>query len=433
MESETRSVTALFLVSQDLPVTALQMELREQLRKRGFTVVVGDCSKLVQQISAAAPAQVVVWASAESWAARMADAWEASPPCPISLISAEPDRRLLERLYALGLAGWWPEAGLGAPTLVTGLAQDRLRWDRENALRLELLRANERLEERKRLDRAKGILARAGGLDEDAAYKLLRSIAMQSHQTVGQVSHSLIEAAVWAEALNRAGQLRMLSQRLVKLAAQRIAGVDVHRAGKLQLESEQQVQSVFDYLSRLPQLQSQGESLTSSLKATEAAWFGLKNSLTQRSSETYLRQADQFADRLLQCSEVLVGELEAASQRRALRIISLCGRQRMLVQRMTKDAWLTALTGPRAEPQAAPVKDDFEAALNELDHAALTSSDIRDALKATRVEWSRLLHGLRSLKTPEGRIAASRASETLLEAFDDLTASYGRSMQVIMS
>lgn len=40
---------------------------------------------------------------------------------------------------------------------------------------------------------------------------------------------------------------------------------------------------------------------------------------------------------------------------------------------------------------------------------------------------------LRSLKTREGRLAASRASEALLETFDHLTASYGHSVQVIMS
>ena len=409
---------------------AAEQGLRGLGRTLGLAVTRGDCSKLVQEVQASAPAQVVAFMEAESLAIQMKH-WDGAPPCPISLVSAEPGPGVLERLYGLGLAGWWPETGLATQTLAVGIAQDRSRWDRESALRDELRQARERLEERKRLDRAKGILARAGGLDEDAAYTLLRTIAMQSHQTVGQVSHSVIEAAVWAEALNRAGMLRMLSQRIVKLAVQRIAGVDAHRAGKLQQESERQVQSVFDYLSRLPQLQD--ESLAPSLKRAESAWFSLKASLAQRGSEAFLKQTDLCADRLLQCSETLVDELEAASHRRALRIINLCGRQRMLVQRMTKEAWIKALTGEKVAQDTAPAKADFEAALIELDHAELTSSDIRDALKATRVEWSRLLQGLRSLKTPEGRIAASRASETLLEAFDNLTASYGRSMQVIMS
>ena len=40
---------------------------------------------------------------------------------------------------------------------------------------------------------------------------------------LAEVSRSVIDAARWAEAVNRAGQLRMLSQRLVALAAQRLA------------------------------------------------------------------------------------------------------------------------------------------------------------------------------------------------------------------
>ena len=76
-----------------------------------------------------------------------------------------------------------------------------------------------RFAERKLVDRAKGILMRARQVSEDEAFRVLRAASMHSNQRVGQVSQHVIDAARFAEAVNRAGQLRMLSQRLVKLYA----------------------------------------------------------------------------------------------------------------------------------------------------------------------------------------------------------------------
>ena len=53
---------------------------------------------------------------------------------------------------------------------------------------------------------------------------------MHANLRLGEVSRSVIEAARWAEAINRAGQLRMLAQRLARLAAQTLAQVDVKRS-----------------------------------------------------------------------------------------------------------------------------------------------------------------------------------------------------------
>jgi hypothetical protein len=436
MSIKTGNVSAALsaLASPKWLAASLESGFRQSTAKGGLMVVASEKGlRLLQELCAFAPSQVVVFASIEALLGAL-ETWEGMPPCPISLVSSLPEGGALDRLHALGLAGWWPDAGLPVWVLAAGLSHDRIRWQREAALRQELRRLGERLDARQWLDRAKGILAQARGLDEDAAFKLLRSTAMHSNLTMGRISRSVVEASIWADALNRAGQLRMLSQRIVKLTAQRFAGVDTHRATKLREESEQRVQAIYDYLSRLPQLRSQGEPLPSSLEATKAAWSALKSSLAQRSSASGLMLADRCADRLLKYSETLVGELETASQRHVLGIVNLCGRQRMLVQRMTKDAWLTHLTGEETERHAIDLpKADFEAALIELDRTPLTSPEIRNVLRAARVEWSRLQHGLRSLKTREGRLVTSRASEALLETFDGLTASYGRSMQVIMS
>jgi response regulator NasT len=50
------------------------------------------------------------------------------------------------------------------------------------------------LKERKAIDRAKGILMKTKGLDEDAAYKLLRRTAMNQNRKIVEVAESLISA-----------------------------------------------------------------------------------------------------------------------------------------------------------------------------------------------------------------------------------------------
>lgn len=65
---------------------------------------------------------------------------------------------------------------------------------RENeALRQELAKAKLKLAERVYVERAKGLLMKLRGLDEDSAYRALRSMAMNSNRRIGEVARRLIE------------------------------------------------------------------------------------------------------------------------------------------------------------------------------------------------------------------------------------------------
>ncbi|MDO9003241.1 MAG: ANTAR domain-containing protein [Aquabacterium sp.] len=428
------SITLLVMSSPGDNPTPTQGLLQEGSLGPAWTVLNGgDCIHLMHQFNAHAPNQVVLLGPV-SVVTNTLGAWNGMPPCAVSWVGTQPTHEELTQLLDLGLSGWWPDTGLSAATLATGLALDGLRWQRHAALAQALGQVQGQLSDRKYVDRAKGVLAQARGLDEDEAFKLLRGAAMHTKLKIGDVSRSVIEAAAWAEALNRAGQLRMLSQRLVKLAAQRLAGVDAHRARKLQEDSEQRAQANLDFLSALPQLGAQGEALPEAVARTQAAWSILQNTLAQRKSAAVLKQADDKANALLMQAEALVSELETASGRRALNVVNLCGRQRMLAQRLAKDALLAEMLDDSARREGfAQLKSEFEAALLELELAPLSSPEIRDALKAAREEWTRLLSGLRFLDKSESRLAISRASEVLLEVFEGLTALYERSLQVIMS
>jgi response regulator NasT len=65
---------------------------------------------------------------------------------------------------------------------------------RENeALRQELAKAKLKLAERVYVERAKGLLMKLRGLDEDSAYRALRRMAMNSNRRIGEVARRLIE------------------------------------------------------------------------------------------------------------------------------------------------------------------------------------------------------------------------------------------------
>lgn len=102
-----------------------------------------------------------------------------------------------------GLARQAVEAGISA-YVVDGLRRERIkpildaaiaRFQMIRRMRSELDETRRALEERKVIDRAKGILMKAKGLDEDAAYALLRKTAMDRKQRVVEVAEALVTAA----------------------------------------------------------------------------------------------------------------------------------------------------------------------------------------------------------------------------------------------
>ena len=95
------------------------------------------------------------------------------------------------------------EAGVSA-YVVDGLRADRLnpildaaiaRFHMFQRMRTELAATKRALEERKVIDRAKGILMKAKRLTEEEAYALLRKTAMDQGRKVADVAEALVTAA----------------------------------------------------------------------------------------------------------------------------------------------------------------------------------------------------------------------------------------------
>lgn len=95
------------------------------------------------------------------------------------------------------------EAGVSA-YVVDGLQPERLRAVMDTAIarfqlfrqmRTELAETKRALQERKVIDRAKGLLMRAHGVTEDQAYAMLRKAAMDQGKRVADVADALVTAA----------------------------------------------------------------------------------------------------------------------------------------------------------------------------------------------------------------------------------------------
>ena len=69
------------------------------------------------------------------------------------------------------------------------------RFEEFKNLRIELSQAKIKLDERKIIERAKGLIMKQRHLDEDAAYEMLRSMAMKKNMKLADLSNQLVETA----------------------------------------------------------------------------------------------------------------------------------------------------------------------------------------------------------------------------------------------
>ncbi|MGX9178791.1 MAG: ANTAR domain-containing response regulator [Mesorhizobium sp.] len=113
---------------------------------------------------------------------------------PIAMFVDRSDQASIEAAVAAGVSAY----------VVDGLRQERVkpildmaisRFNAFSRMARELEEARSELEDRKVIDRAKGILMRSRGLSEDAAYTLLRKTAMNQNRKISEIAQSLVTAA----------------------------------------------------------------------------------------------------------------------------------------------------------------------------------------------------------------------------------------------
>lgn len=445
------SQNVFFMTSALIYVNGLQGApmLAADLAAAGIEVlaVVQDRSKLVQAVARHAP-DVVICDAPQSGPALFAatQVIVQTAPCPVIVFTSDADAGAIAESTESGIHAYVVN-GYGANRLrpLIHLAQARFR--REQAQRDVLQDISVRFEERKMVDRAKGILMHARGVSDDDAFQILRTASMHTNQRLGQVSQHIIHSAHFAEAVNRSGQLRMLSQRLVKLHWLRLAGVDAAQSSAQLQDSVQRVDGNLSHLGKILSQPTYGDLLAQIVQT----WARLKPVLMgtvspgQAGSDTAsYTLADELAELLLQGAERLTASLEGAGLTAPLKVLNIAGRQRMLSQRFAKYAVLAVLGAPnddplaqRAEAGMAESRAAFEQALTYLNGLPLSTSEIRSLLEAAGIGWLQMLAAFKDAR----RVAAPEqltrleglgaASEKLLDGFEALSAHYERGMHLL--
>ena len=402
----------------------------------GMSVVetVDDCSKLVRGVVRHAPDVVIcdVPLLASAWFQALQGV-DQTAPCPLIIFTHDTDADHIAQATECGVHVYAVH-GYGANRLRPLIHLAQARFKQTQAQRQAYEELVTRFEERKAVDRAKGILMRAQSLSDDDAFRTLRSAAMSSNQRMGQLSQHIIQSAHFAEGVNRAGQLRMLSQRLVKLHLLQSAQVQVVQHAKLLQESVAWVDANFALLRKSLSQPTYGDLLAH----VAQIWERLKLALAQGGTE----RVDQEAEALLLGAESLTTSLEGSGVAAPLRVLNLAGRQRMLSQRFSKFVLLT-LAGEGAAAQDAlagmqAAQQEFEAALTYLNGLPLSTPAINDTLGAAGVAWLQVVAAARAAqRLPVGERSVclnelASGSETLLGLFEQLSAHYECSMQMLV-
>jgi two-component system, response regulator PdtaR len=115
-------------------------------------------------------------------------------PVPVILVSAFHERELLERAEAEHVLAYLVKP-IKAADLVPAIGIALRRFEQFQALRREADDLRQALEDRKVIERAKGILMKSKGLSEEEAYTLLRKTAMNQNRKIAEIAQSLVTAA----------------------------------------------------------------------------------------------------------------------------------------------------------------------------------------------------------------------------------------------
>jgi two-component system, response regulator / RNA-binding antiterminator len=182
-------------IVDESPIRAAILE--EGLREAGFTDVVRieEMQSLLSRIYALDPDVIVIDLENPSRDV-LEQMFQVSRAVrrPIAMFVDQSDAASIQASVDAGVSAY----------IVDGLKKERLkpildlcisRFNAFSKLQDELDRAKSALEDRKIIERAKGILMKLKGLTEDEAYVLLRSTAMREKKKIGEIAQSILTAS----------------------------------------------------------------------------------------------------------------------------------------------------------------------------------------------------------------------------------------------
>ncbi len=191
MESDNAALRV--VVAEDESI--IRLDLVEMLREDGFDVVaeVGDGRQAIDSARRMQPDLVILDVKMPVLdGISAAEEITQDGIAPVILLTAFSDKDLVERAADAGAMAYVLKP-FGIKDLRPAIAVARSRWQERKALQQDIADLDERLETRKRLDRAKGLLMSRLDLDEAGAFRWIQKAAMDRRLGMREVADAVIE------------------------------------------------------------------------------------------------------------------------------------------------------------------------------------------------------------------------------------------------
>jgi response regulator NasT len=171
--------------------------LKEGLQAAGYDVVEVSTSAaaLLDRVAALSPDVIIIDSDSPTRdTLEQLSFVNARQPRPIVLFTEDRDNATIQAALKAGVSAY----------VVAGMQPDRLqpildvavaRFEQDRALRDELRETQDRLVERKLIERAKGLVMKQKGVDEAEAFRMMRKLAMDRNRKMHEIAQQIIDVA----------------------------------------------------------------------------------------------------------------------------------------------------------------------------------------------------------------------------------------------
>ena len=232
-----------------------------------------------------------------------------------------------------------------------------------------------------------------------------------------------------SNAINRAGRLRALSQRIAKIYAQLTLDVLPERSQEIMVAAQRIIKTSLAELGRA----GFSADIAGVLQICSADAERLLGLAAAAPVAARLGDVNKAADQMLHSADRLTAALEARGKAGA-KIINIAGRQRMLSQRIAKSFMMIEAGQDMAEmhKQLDAARSEFVQALTTLEAAPVSTPAIKQDLVLARTQWLFFQNALDGKVKASARRDVATTSERILEVMDDLTGLYDAALKELL-